>query len=160
MMERGNCGPNVPFQRFWTRLEFQKNLSVLKNSRTTFSGCFKANIPSQGVLIFQRLIFFLAGHWPSRQMPSSSGGFYTHLRSESLLNMWWIVLASNILQIFVRLHRIQAHLSIAQHFNSTTNAFSRRPARSSRRLEQQLQDVASGSWQFSDDFNAWRDAQK
>jgi hypothetical protein len=28
------------------------------------------------------------------------------------------------------------------------------------RLEQQLRDVASGSWQFSDDLNAWRDAQK
>ena len=28
------------------------------------------------------------------------------------------------------------------------------------RLEQQLRDVASGSWQFSDGFNAWRDTQK
>jgi hypothetical protein len=27
-------------------------------------------------------------------------------------------------------------------------------------LEQQLRDVASGSWQFSAEFNAWRDAQK
>jgi hypothetical protein len=28
------------------------------------------------------------------------------------------------------------------------------------RLEQQLRDIASGSWFFSDDFNAWRDARK
>jgi hypothetical protein len=28
------------------------------------------------------------------------------------------------------------------------------------RLEQMLQDMASGSWGFSREFNAWRDAQE